>query len=125
MLLYVHRRVIFSEIRNDTEEHQNNYVKVLDPRAAEISFVRTGCPKREAFYLSCSHLECGKQSVIPSDKSGIALSKMALPGDWPFLTALFKKENHVCDGTLVASHWVLTTGETYKHLTRFDFGSCL
>jgi hypothetical protein len=74
------RRVLFSEVRNDTEENQNNYVRVLDPRAAEISFVRTGCVKREAFYLSCTHLECGKQSVIASDKSGLALPKMSLPG---------------------------------------------
>lgn len=114
----IYRRVTFSEIRNDTEGNQNNYVRVLDPRAAEISFVRTGCPKREAFYLACSHLECGKQSVMASDKSGMTLPKMSLPGDWPFHVALFKKDNHVCDGTLVASHWVLTTASCFQGQTK-------
>lgn len=70
-----------AEVRNDTEANQNNYVRVLDPRAAEISFVRTTCQKREAFWLSCSHLECGKQSVITSEKSGMTLPKMSMSGD--------------------------------------------
>lgn len=114
-----YEKVTFSEIRNDTEENQNNYVRVLDPRAAEISFVRTHCPKREAFYLGCSHLECGKQSAIAPDKAGVTtLPKMSIPGDWPFHVALFKKDNHVCDGTLVASHWVLTTVSCFQGQTK-------
>ena len=36
---------MLSEIRNDTEI-QNNYVRILDYRAAEISFVRTGCASK-------------------------------------------------------------------------------
>lgn len=114
-----YEKVTFSEVRNDTEENQQNYVRVLDPRAAEISFVRTSCPKREAFYLGCSHLECGKQSAISSDKAGTtALPKMSIPGDWPFHVALFKKDNHVCDGTLIASHWVLTTVSCFQGQTK-------
>lgn len=114
-----YEKVTFSEVRNDTEENQHNYVRVLDPRAAEISFVRTSCPKREAFYLGCSHLECGKQSAISSDKAGTtALPKMSIPGDWPFHVALFKKDNHVCDGVVVASHWVLTTVSCFQGQTK-------
>lgn len=75
-IIIINRRVTFSEVRNDTEDN-HNFVRVLDPRAAEISFVRTSCPKRQAFYLSCSHLECGKQSVIASEQS---LPKMSMPG---------------------------------------------
>lgn len=52
---YASRRVIFSEIRNDTEPN-TKYVRVLDPRATEISFVRTDCPKKETLYVSCSNL---------------------------------------------------------------------
>lgn len=52
---WFNRRVIFSEIRNDTEL-DTKYVRVLDPRAQEISFVRTDCPKRETLYVSCSNL---------------------------------------------------------------------
>lgn len=116
--LVSNRRVTFSEVRNDTEANQHNYVRVLDPRAAEISFVRTGCAKREAFYLGCSHLECGRQSVIGTDKSGSTLPKLSQNGDWPFHVALFKKDNHVCDGTLVASHWVLTTASCFQGQTK-------
>lgn len=49
------RRVTYSTIRNDTE-HNVRYVKVLDPRAAEISFVRTSCEKKQALYVSCGNL---------------------------------------------------------------------
>ena len=73
-----------------------------------------------AFWLACSHLECGRQSAVSSDNSGINMNlpKLALPGDWPWLVALFKKENHVCDGTLVASHWVLTTASCFQGQTK-------
>jgi hypothetical protein len=80
IMTFLNRRVTLAEVRNDTEANQNNYVRVLDPRAAEISFVRTGCQKREAFWLSCSHLECGRQSVIASEKNG-NLPKMSQSGD--------------------------------------------
>lgn len=112
-LKYFYRSVTFSEVRNDTEQRQNNYVRVLDPRAAEISFVRTTCPNREAFYLSCNHLECGRQSAS-SNNVGMQLPKMSWSGDWPFHVALFKKDTHVCDGTLVSSHWVLTTVSCFQ-----------
>lgn len=45
----------FSEVRNDTE-HNTRYVRVLDPKAAEISFVRTTCEKKQALYVSCANL---------------------------------------------------------------------
>lgn len=47
--------VAYSEVRNDTEMNIR-YVKVLDPRAAEISFVRTSCEKKQALYVSCGNL---------------------------------------------------------------------
>lgn len=52
---YLCRKLEFSEVRNDTEPH-TNYVRVLDPRAEEISFVRTSCAKKQALYLSCENL---------------------------------------------------------------------
>lgn len=54
------RKLKFSEIRNDSEPN-THYVRVMDPRAEEISFVRTTCPKRQALYVSCDHL--GKFSL--------------------------------------------------------------
>lgn len=92
-----YERVAFSRITNDTES-MNNYVRVLDPKAAEISFVRTQCYSKEALYVSCDSLECGIQSASLGPN---ALSKMAMAGDWPWHVALFRAETHVCDGTLV------------------------
>lgn len=89
---------------------------MLDPRAAEISFVRTNCGKGEAFYLGCSQLECGRQSA--SSSNGLQLPKMAAPGDWPFHVALFRKDTHVCDGTLISAHWVLTTISCFQGQSR-------
>lgn len=47
--------MILSEIRNDTEPN-TRYVRVLDPKSAEISFVRTSCAKKQALWVSCSNL---------------------------------------------------------------------
>lgn len=49
------RKVISAEVRPDTESY-TNYVRVLDPHAQEISFVRTDCRKREALYVACDNL---------------------------------------------------------------------
>lgn len=53
----------FSEVRNDTEAN-TRYVRVLDPKAAEISFVRTTCEKKQALYVSCVNL--GLWAVAPT-----------------------------------------------------------
>lgn len=47
--------MILSEIRNDIEPN-TRYVRVLDPKSAEISFVRTSCEKKQALWVSCSNL---------------------------------------------------------------------
>lgn len=94
-------RVDYSQIRNDTEPN-TSYVRVLDPRASEISFVRTTCQSKQSLYVSCGQLECGVQSALPSNPN-VGLSKMASPGDWPWMVALFRADTHVCDGTLVSS----------------------
>ncbi|XP_055298074.1 uncharacterized protein LOC129566301 [Sitodiplosis mosellana] len=107
-----YEKVAFSEVRNDTEPN-TRYVRVLDPKAAEISFVRTTCEKKQALYVSCSNLECGFQSVL-SANSAASLSKMAAPGDWPWYVSLHRDETHVCDGTLVSENWVLTTESCFQ-----------
>uniref|UniRef100_A0A182S918 Atrial natriuretic peptide-converting enzyme n=1 Tax=Anopheles maculatus TaxID=74869 RepID=A0A182S918_9DIPT len=107
-----YERVDYSEIRNDTEPN-TSYVRVLDPRASEISFVRTQCQSKQSLYVACSHLECGVQSTLPATQS-IGLSKMATPGDWPWHVALLRADTHVCDGTLVSKDWVLTTESCFQ-----------
>ncbi|XP_050079805.1 uncharacterized protein LOC126567626 [Anopheles maculipalpis] len=107
-----YERVDYSEIRNDTEPN-TSYVRVLDPRASEISFVRTQCQSKQSLYVACSHLECGVQSTLPATQN-IGLSKMATPGDWPWHVALLRADTHVCDGTLVSKDWVLTTESCFQ-----------
>ncbi|XP_035790165.1 uncharacterized protein LOC118465757 isoform X2 [Anopheles albimanus] len=107
-----YERVDYSEIRNDTEPN-TSYVRVLDPRASEISFVRTQCQSKQSLYVACSHLECGVQSAHPPSGS-VGLSKMATPGDWPWHVALLRSDTHVCDGTLVSKDWVLTTESCFQ-----------
>lgn len=60
-----YRKVSYSEVRNDTEVN-TRYVRVLDPKAAEISFVRTTCEKKQALYVSCANLGlyCSKQKWL-------------------------------------------------------------
>ncbi|XP_053678140.1 uncharacterized protein LOC128728538 [Anopheles nili] len=107
-----YERVNYSEIRNDTEPN-TSYVRVLDPRASEISFVRTQCQSKQSLYVACSHLECGVQSTLPTSQN-VGLSKMATPGDWPWHVALLRADTHVCDGTLVSKDWVLTTESCFQ-----------
>ena len=57
--------------------------------------------------------ECGIQALRP--KGGIqGLSKMAEPGDWPWHVALLKEDVHVCDATLVADSWLITTASCFQ-----------
>lgn len=99
-------RHILAEVRSDTEPGIS-YVRVLDPRATEISFIRTECKTRAALYIKCAQQECGIQSIYGGSR--VSLTKMSASGDWPWHVALFRSDVHACDGTLVAENWVLTT----------------
>jgi hypothetical protein len=47
--------VNFVRIQED-EEPEVQYVHMEDPSAAEITFVRAPCPKKEVLYVGCSDL---------------------------------------------------------------------
>ncbi|XP_058977756.1 uncharacterized protein LOC131802178 isoform X2 [Musca domestica] len=100
------------DVVTDTE-NINDYVRVLDPHAPEISFVRTHCPRRQVLYVGCDELQCGIQSVL-TGKQHLTLPKMSSPGDWPWLAALYREDIHVCDGTLISPDWVLTTESCFQ-----------
>ncbi|XP_069697867.1 atrial natriuretic peptide-converting enzyme [Periplaneta americana] len=107
-----YKNVNFVRIQEDKED-EVQYVHMEDPTAAEITFVRAPCPKKEVLYVGCSDLECGTQSL--RGNAGIqGLSKMAAHGDWPWHAALFKDGIHVCDGTLVSDEWLLTTASCFQ-----------
>ncbi|GAB0099413.1 uncharacterized protein DMENIID0001_152690 [Sergentomyia squamirostris] len=102
-----YQRLLHAEVRTDNEPNIT-YVRVFNPRAPEISFVRTNCRKKLALYVMCDNLECGVQSLFSGSRT-MSLPKMSAPGDWPWHVALYRSDIHVCDGTLVADEWVLTT----------------
>lgn len=114
-MLYIpfSRSVEIFDVQNDTEK-LSDYVRVLDPHAPEISFIRTHCPKRQVLYVGCGDLRCGVQSALPNAKQHLSLPKMSAPGDWPWLVALFREDIHVCDGTLISPDWVLTTESCFQ-----------
>ncbi|KAJ8918592.1 hypothetical protein NQ315_013097 [Exocentrus adspersus] len=97
-----------TDIENDV-----SYVKMKDPTASEISFVRTQCPSKQVLKVSCSELDCGVQST--HGPTGLdTLSKMAAHGDWPWHVTLFKEDVHICDGTLISPEWIATTTSCFQ-----------
>ncbi|XP_066997749.2 atrial natriuretic peptide-converting enzyme [Anabrus simplex] len=110
--LLSYQNVNLVRIQEDSEDNVR-YVHMQDPTAAEITFVRAPCPKKEVLYVGCSEIECGTQPL--RDNTGVeGLGKSAVHGDWPWHAALFKDGVHVCDGTLVSSEWLLTTASCFQ-----------
>ncbi|XP_030768366.1 atrial natriuretic peptide-converting enzyme [Sitophilus oryzae] len=88
------------------------YVKIRDPFADDISFLKTKCHSRQVLKVSCEDLECGIQST--HTKATRVLPKMSTHGDWPWHCALFKEEVHICDGVLLSSNWIATTVSCFQ-----------
>ncbi|KYQ55121.1 Atrial natriuretic peptide-converting enzyme [Trachymyrmex zeteki] len=111
------------EVRTDDEEDVP-YVYMEDPLAPEITFVRAPCPSKEVLYVRCSDLECGIQPLRTNGGTN-GLNKMAEPGDWPWHVALFKEGVHVCDATLVADNWLLTTAYCFQGQPKAEWSARL
>ncbi|CAG5012853.1 unnamed protein product [Parnassius apollo] len=92
------------------------YVEVVDPSAAEISFVKSECPQRKVLKVVCDQLECGVASARGgSGGSGAAgLARSARPGDWPWHAALLRAHVHVCDAALLHPNWLVTTASCFQ-----------
>lgn len=107
------------KIESDFEENVS-YVRMRNPTAAEISFVRTKCPSKQVLKVSCSDLQCGTSAT--HGQHGLkSLAKMAQHGDWPWHTALFKEDVHICDGTLLSTDWVVTTTSCFQGQPRAEW----
>lgn len=112
-----------AEIRKDDEEGVS-YVQMENPLASEISFVRVFCPSKNVMYVRCAPLECGIQAL--RTKGGVqGLNKMAEPGDWPWHVALLKEDVHVCDATLVAESWIITTASCFQGQSKAEWSARL
>lgn len=100
-------------VETDSETGVKNYVQMDDPTADQINFIQGPCPGKSVLYISCMDLECGLQSS--RSVLGISgLAKMAALGDWPWHAALLKDGVHVCDATLVAPQWLLTSASCFQ-----------
>ncbi|XP_014358510.2 atrial natriuretic peptide-converting enzyme isoform X1 [Papilio machaon] len=104
------------EYKTDENKEQPEYVEVVDPSAAEISFVKSECPERRVLKVVCDQLECGLASARGREAgSGAAgLPRAARPGDWPWHAALLRANVHVCDGVLLHPNWLLTTASCFQ-----------
>ncbi|XP_011505070.1 PREDICTED: atrial natriuretic peptide-converting enzyme [Ceratosolen solmsi marchali] len=114
------------EVRTD-EEDGVPYVLMQDPTAAEITFVRAPCPSKQVMYVRCTDLACGIQGIRSKSSPGASksLGKISGPGDWPWHVALLKEDNHVCDATLVASAWLLTTASCFQGQPKAEWSARL
>ncbi|XP_038215326.1 atrial natriuretic peptide-converting enzyme [Zerene cesonia] len=92
------------------------YVEIVDPTAAEISFVRTECPEKRVIKVICDQLECGMPSARGAKaESGVEeLTRSAQPGDWPWHAALLRSHVHACDAVLVHASWLVTTASCFQ-----------
>ncbi|KAI5720493.1 hypothetical protein M8J77_007523 [Diaphorina citri] len=92
------------------------YVHIEDPYAAEITFVPAACPEKQVLSVACNYPECGVQPARGVAEGVQGLAKSAALGDWPWHTALLKDGVHVCDATLVADQWLLTSVSCFQGL---------
>ncbi|KYN18703.1 Atrial natriuretic peptide-converting enzyme [Trachymyrmex cornetzi] len=123
LLTYTQVSLPSVQVRTDDEEDVP-YVYMEDPSAPEITFVRAPCPSKEVLYVRCSDLECGIQPLRTNGGTN-GLNKMAEPGDWPWHVALFKEGVHVCDATLVADNWLLTTAYCFQGQPKAEWSARL
>ncbi|XP_012544680.3 atrial natriuretic peptide-converting enzyme [Bombyx mori] len=92
------------------------YVEIVDPFAAEISFVKSECPQRKVIRIICDQLDCGIPSARgTSSTSGVdSLPRSARPGDWPWQASLLRSNIHACDGSLIHPSWLITTASCFQ-----------
>ncbi|XP_060529416.1 atrial natriuretic peptide-converting enzyme [Cylas formicarius] len=100
---------------NVVKDHESDvsYVKMRDPLAQELNFVKSKCASKQVLKVTCDELECGIQNAENS-KSNNVLPKMASHGDWPWHVALFKEDVHICDGVLLSPNWIGTTASCFQ-----------
>ncbi|XP_045519757.1 atrial natriuretic peptide-converting enzyme [Pieris brassicae] len=109
------------DAEGDSEDDQKNnykpeYVEIVNPAAAEISFIKSECPERKVIKIVCDQLECGVPSArgLNAIKGVEGLSRSARPGDWPWHAALLRSHVHACDAVLVHSSWLITTASCFQ-----------
>ena len=81
------------------------------------SFEVRECPSQLVVRMECGGLECGKRParVARGDSETRELEDTrAQHGDWPWHVTLIKEGTHVCDGTLVHDHWVISTKSCFQ-----------
>ncbi|XP_066247689.1 atrial natriuretic peptide-converting enzyme [Euwallacea similis] len=94
------------------DEDNIPYVKIKDPFADDLTFLKSKCPSKQVLKVTCQDLECGIQST--HTRTTRVLQKMSVHGDWPWHVALFKEDVHICDGILLSSNWLATTTSCFQ-----------
>nr|CAG4640637.1 EOG090X019S [Eulimnadia texana] len=110
-----YRTMDLIEVRTDNER-SSEYAHIKDSSQLKASFSKDPCNRRQVLYLSCSELECGVRPVhMHPDRPSRGLNVLpASHGDWPWMAALFRDGVHVCDATLVAEKWLITSASCFE-----------
>ena len=95
--------------------HQVQYVG-LESLETGDSFEVRECPSQLVVRMECGGLECGKRParVTRDETRDLETDTRARHGDWPWHVTLIKEGTHVCDGTLVHDHWVISTKSCFQ-----------
>ena len=104
------------EVISSHHHYQVQYVG-LESLETGDSFEVRECPSQLVVRMECGGLECGKRParVARGDRETRELEDTrAQHGDWPWHVTLIKEGTHVCDGTLVHDHWVISTKSCFQ-----------
>ncbi|XP_040566515.1 uncharacterized protein [Lepeophtheirus salmonis] len=109
-----------AELLMDEEDGDIRYVDMTGPMSEEKTFITVPCDTKKVVRIKCEDLKCGKRPAHVSQES-LARSierrqihPKALHGDWPWTAALYKNGDHVCDGVLIDSVWIMTTSSCFQ-----------
>jgi corin len=103
------------------------YVDMVGPMSGSRSspFVSVPCHHKQVLSVACSGgPTCGQRPAhVPDeerarldedDEDGLTAPRPAWHGDWPWHVALYRNDQHACDGTLVGDSWVMTTSSCFQ-----------
>lgn len=121
------RRSLFTEIHEVTRSSGQLILRQTE----------TQCNSRQVLHVSCESLECGRNPLFspPERRSDQELTSSlkrlyeqfdrpidilpgslfsANDGDFPWVAALFKDGQFVCDGTLIDQQWIVTSTACFE-----------
>ena len=104
----------WAAVTRDTEESAApvQYVGLGSLETGD-KFEAAECKDKMVIRLECRGLQCGARPAA-TESEDTAAGHVARHGDWPWHVTLVREGTHVCDGTLVQGHWVMSTKSCFQ-----------